>query len=67
MENTFNLRITCENAAFFDEENRFNPWEVARILNHVAKLVQEGVDTRSIHDLNGNKVGEWSLTVEDQS
>ena len=65
MQNTFSLNITCDNAAFFDEAEHFKPEEVSRILTAVAELVQEGETVRSIHDLNGNKVGEWCLSVEE--
>lgn len=46
------------NAAFAD--GLFEA-EAARILRKVADEVEAGKDCGVMHDVNGNRVGEWSL------
>jgi hypothetical protein len=36
------------------------------ILERIVKLMREGRNFGIIHDSNGNKVGEWSLIVEEK-
>ena len=50
------LKIRTENAAFDPME-----WEVARILRKVAEDIENGEESGSCVDHNGNKVGEWEL------
>jgi len=53
----FKLRIETKNAAF-----EFSPEvEVQRILSEVSNKLDSG-DSGTIHDINGNRVGEWTLT-----
>ena len=35
--------------------------ESARILHKIANDIEQGNDTGNCRDINGNKVGEWSL------
>jgi hypothetical protein len=62
---TFDLYFSMDNDAFEDDE------EVSRILTRVAKSFSQGSTIGTIHDSNGNSVGEWSvdlnLTVEDDA
>lgn len=51
-----NIRFDTGNAAF-DDDNR--PHESARILRVIADRVEQGEEQGLIHDLNGQKVGEW--------
>lgn len=53
---TFVMKVNLENAAF---EGGMH--ELRRILEKTAEEVSEGYDDGSIHDVNGNKVGRWSL------
>lgn len=53
----FTLKIKTDNAAFEDAEA-----EVARILAEVAHNLRVGIVRDSLHDINGNKVGEYRLT-----
>ena len=46
-----------DNAAFCDGNRE---WEIARILRKIADQVENGKTDGVIHDLNGNRVGEWS-------
>lgn len=48
------------NAAF---EGEACPGEVARILRQVADRVEAGHDEGLVHDVNGNKVGAWTLDL----
>ena len=65
---TVNITNT-DNAAFHDEDaeteegelSQTGRDEVARILVEVAKFVEAGHDSGFCFDINGNKVGDWSL------
>ena len=43
----------------------FDDWgcyeEINRIFNQIAEDIRFGCDCGSIMDINGNKIGEWSL------
>ena len=54
----FELKFETANAAF-DEGNL--EFEVSRILQVVEKQVAKGLVAGKVSDVNGNKVGEWSL------
>jgi hypothetical protein len=45
-----------DNAAFCDGNRE---WETARILRRIADEVENGRTEGVIHDVNGNRVGEW--------
>ena len=53
----FKLEFSTDNAAFDDAPAT----EIARILRDIAGKVERGdyLDGASIHDFNGNRVGEW--------
>lgn len=58
----FTLTIDCDNAAFED------PRELPRILLAVVGAVADrendgrlAAHTRSVHDVNGNRVGAWKI------
>jgi len=36
------------------------------ILERIVRFLREGRNFGIIHDANGNKIGEWSLIVEDE-
>lgn len=62
------LEIATDNASFFDTANDdFNEEakriEVARILRQIARKIEHDYATAegAILDINGNKVGRWSL------
>ena len=52
------IEFSTSNAAF-DEYGCYE--EISRILKVVAEDVRIGCDCGSIKDINGNKIGEWSL------
>lgn len=56
----FTLRMETDNAAF-GENITDNQYEVARILRELADRLEEGEDSGWIRDVNGNKVGTFSL------
>lgn len=61
-----NLTIKTGNAAFMDdngeENDMFMEREVARILREVANQIEyRGVHEGNIMDINGNKVGSYTL------
>lgn len=61
------IEIKTGNAAFTDEEGRFDPYyggfEIQRILTEVAIQIQNGNEEGLLIDINGNKVGTWMLDV----
>lgn len=57
----FKLEFGTDNAAFWNEDHTMNLCEVARILGDVARKLQN--EDGKVMDLNGNKVGEWSLDL----
>jgi hypothetical protein len=62
----FTLEINCDNAAFCDEDTgESNPGpEVARMLAALAYRLPpdlEPEDNGAVYDVNGNKVGKWSM------
>jgi hypothetical protein len=64
---TFHINIEMDNAAFGEGDNGY---EVARILNEIAKSVN-GVnlydgDGGQVRDINGNKVGAWEVVEEER-
>jgi hypothetical protein len=52
------IKFDTANAAF-DWGN--GPQECARILRKIADQVENGIDGGAIHDLNGNRIGEWGV------
>lgn len=60
----FTLEIKCDNDAFFPEPD----YEICRILNHIANnfpCYSRDIEYL-IKDINGNTVGEFCLSVEDE-
>jgi hypothetical protein len=56
----FQLAIETANAAFGDDE-QCAAEETARILEHIAKRLRQGVFEGQATDINGNRVGAWAL------
>lgn len=56
----FKMEFSTGNAAFEEDGN----YEIARILRKVADQVILGETEGIARDINGNTVGEWSLTEE---
>ena len=54
----FKLKISTDNAAF--EGDNFE-YEITRILREIARKISSGQRENSILDINGNKVGEFTL------
>lgn len=60
----FKLEFTTDNAAFEGDDGAN---EVARILKKIANAVSgDGSEGGTIHDFNGNKVGQWSLDFPEE-
>ena len=63
------IEINTENAAFQSQWGAADKWddmycrneEVKRILKNVCNQMDNGKTSGSCIDINGNKVGEWSL------
>ncbi len=61
------IQFSTEGAAFKDEyadeatNSIYTRSEVVRILKGIAANIEYGYDNGVLMDINGNKVGEWSL------
>ena len=54
------IEFSTDNAAFGDDEYSF--WsEYTRIIARINDQVASGIKSGVIMDINGNKIGEWSL------
>lgn len=66
----FTLKIRTDGAAFAETEAAYcAPLEVARILREVADKLEYGEATglfQTVHDVNGNDVGRWKLTNNEE-
>lgn len=58
----FKLKIDTSNAAFEDADGDHRIQEIVRILNEVIKKLENRDSIRILYDLNGNPVGNYSLT-----
>ena len=62
-----NISIGTSNAAFLNEDGDFDPYyggfEIQRILTEIALDIQNGYETGTCMDINGNKVGKWTLDI----
>lgn len=62
----FNLSFNCDNAAFGEDETE-RAWEVCRILQKTARMIEEsGLEEGpiAILDANGNRVGSFEFEGE---
>lgn len=57
----FKLEFEGGSAAFCEAPRE----EVTRILCEVAAAIYSGRDGGSVRDINGNRVGDWWLEIED--
>lgn len=61
------IEFSTDNAAFKDPDGVegfdivYRDREIIRILSNIIEDVEIGYDCGSIRDINGNKIGEWSL------
>lgn len=53
----FRMQVKTTNEAFADDPNG----ELARLLRLAARLVEEGHSESALLDINGNRVGEFSI------
>ena len=68
----FTLKIDTDNAAFYDDSDgdAFDPGpELARIFRELADQVEEGdlYAEGAVRDVNGNTVGRWTLSKENEA
>jgi hypothetical protein len=64
MNNQFRLQITTDNAAF-GEDDTDKAYEVARILEDVARRIREDLEfAHRLRDINGNRVGSCGFDVK---
>ena len=62
-----NIKFSTSGAAFQDEyademtNDIYTRSEVVRILKKITKQIDDGDNYGPIIDINGNKIGEWSL------
>ena len=63
MATSLRVKIDSDNEAFSDGNAA---GEVARILRELAARIEDSHDgSGNLRDFNGNRVGHWSLAVED--
>lgn len=55
----FRIKFETDNAAF---KGRHGHIETVRILREIAEKIVDGHLEGKIRDVNGNTIGEWSLT-----
>ena len=59
------IEIKTGGAAFRNEDDEFDAYyggkEIKRILNEIVEDIQDGYETGSVNDINGNKVCTWEL------
>lgn len=59
------IEIKTGGAAFMNEDDEFDAYfggkEIKRILNEVVDDIQNGYESGSVNDINGNKVCNWKL------
>ena len=60
----FTLKFNMNDDAFFDESDAFNAWTVSDTLSSVQRQVNSGKQSGIIRDINGNKIGQWSIQGE---
>lgn len=60
----FIMQFNCDNAAFYDQDEDFDPAAVEHILGEVRHKVSSGEVWGNIRDTNGNKVGFWELDID---
>lgn len=58
------IRFKTENAAFADGDGIA---ETVRILKNITSKISAGQDSGNVIDVNGNKVGEWSLELPEET
>lgn len=61
----FVMDFQCDNGAFC-VDGQLDKTEVARILQHTARLLLSDHDEGICKDINGNKVGSWSLDIDEE-
>jgi len=55
------IEFKTDNDAFANDNDE---WEIARILQLIARQIQDGYDNDKIRDINGNTIGSWEITEE---
>jgi hypothetical protein len=58
----FKLKIETKGSAFYTGDAYTPSWEIQQILRSIADKIYVGNDDGVVHDTNGNRVGEWTLT-----
>ena len=59
----FKIEINTGGAAYRDEDDELDrsAYELRRNLNEIIEKLEYGCQAGAVMDINGNKVGEWSL------
>lgn len=61
----FLIEFTVTNAAMRDDDDRLDPQAVAEAVAEIADEIRHGATGDVIRDVNGNRIGTWSLTDDD--
>lgn len=58
-----NIKIKTSGSAYRDENDKLDRtgYELRRNLKEIMEKLEHGYQSGSIMDINGNKVGKWSL------
>jgi len=57
----FNCIIKLNNAAYRDEYEELYEQALADNIEYISKQIAVGARTGTVMDINGNKVGNWSI------
>lgn len=63
MADLVSIRIETDNAAFLPHPED----ESARLIRRVANMIEQSEYSGTLHDYNGNLVGEWSVHSDNET
>lgn len=58
---TLTIRINLDNADYHHDNGDLDYMSIAKTIHDVSNRIEEGSDSGTIRDTNGNKVGQYSV------